>query len=212
VQATAYSTLSSGAVSTITVQNAGAGYTAGAPNVYIVNDARENAALGATATAGSGATATAVLANGQTVCAVVCTDHGNPITSGTVPTLSFSSGSAAATVLMNWGITTYSITAAGAGYGNSTNVFATAAGPAATAAAANTAGNDIGSLLVRQRTAQLWVATNSTGGVSTIQIIDGGMYVGLPTFTLTSQTIPTTAANIALTVGGFTDTFVCQQW
>ena len=211
VQATAYCTLSSGAVSTITVQNAGGGYTGGVPNVYLVNDARENASVGASVTAGSGATATATLANAQTVVAVLCSDHGSPITSNTVPTLTFSGGagsSAAATVLMNWGITTYSITAAGAGYGASTNVVASAAGPAASTAAASTAGPDIGTLLVRQRNANLWVATGSGGGVSTIQILDGGVYVGLPTFALYSSTIPTTVATIALTMGGFTDTFL----
>ena len=57
----------------------------------------------------------AKLTGAGTIAAVVCVDHGNPITSGTIPTLAFGSGAGAATVLMDWGITTYAIPGPGAG-------------------------------------------------------------------------------------------------
>lgn len=205
VQATAYSTLTSGVVSSVTVVNQGAGYSGGVPNVTLVNDVRD--------TTGSGATATAALVGSGTVAAVVCTDHGIPITSGTVPTLTFGSGSAAATVLMNWGITTYAATTPGAGYGTSIFVDLTAIGPAPPTAAANTAGPDIGQLLVRRRKATIWVPTNSTGGFTTGgEILDGGVYTGIPTPIYEYGTLPTTVGALALTMGGFVDTSLVSPW
>lgn len=205
VQASAYATLTSGVVSSITVVNQGAGYSGGVPNVILVNDVRD--------ITGSGATATAALVASGAVAAVVCTDHGNPITSGTVPTLTFGSGSAAATVLMNWGITTYAATTPGAGYGNSAFIDLTAVGPAEPTAAANTAGPDVNILMVRKRKASIWVPTNSTGGFTTGgEIVDGGVYIGVPTALYQSGTLPTTVGALTLTLGGFVDTSFISPW
>lgn len=202
VCATAFATLTAGVVSSITVTNEGAGYNGGTPLVYLVNDPRD--------TTGSGATATANLTGSGTVAALLCVDHGNPITSGTVPTLTFGSGSAAATVLMNWGITTYAVTAAGAGYGNTSFAVLTAAGPALVASPAYT-NPDIQDLLVRTRQAVIWVPTNSTGGfVTGGVIVDGGVYRGVPTPLFNANAAaaagPTTVGVLALTMGGFADT------
>lgn len=205
VQATGYATLSGTAVSTVTVTDQGGGYSGGVPNVTLVNDPRD--------TTGAGATATATMQGSGTVVAVLCTDHGNPITSGTIPTLTFGSGSAAATVVMNWGVSTISITTPGAGYGNSNFVWVTAIGPAATAAASNTAGVDIGANLVRQRKADIWVPTNATGGLSgTVQIIDGGVYDGIPVPIYLGNASPSTVAVVALTMGGFNDFCLIQPF
>ncbi len=203
VQATAYSTLTSGAVSSVTVTNQGAGYSAGVPTVYFVNDPRD--------TTGSGATATAALTGSGTVAAVVCTDHGNPITSGTVPVLTFGSGSAAATVLMNWGITTYAAGTAGAGYGTSAFIGLSAVGPALVASPAYT-NPDIQDNLVRVRRADVWVLTNSSGGLVTGGVInDGGVYRGTPTpvFSVGLAT-PTTVGVVTISMGGFTDHSLIQ--
>lgn len=207
IQATATSAISAGAVTTVTVINQGAGYT-GVPNVRFVNDIRD--------TAGSGANGTVVTTGTQTVVGVLCTDHGNPITSGTIPTLTFTGGggtSAAATVLMNWGITTYAASTPGAGYGTSATVWATAVGPTPPVGAAGYAGPDTGNLLVRQRNANLWIPTGTGGGLTTAGgIIDGGVYLGIPTAVVTAANgiAPTTAAVLALTMGGFTDTALIQ--
>lgn len=202
VCATAYATLTAGVVSSITMTNEGAGYSGGTPLVYLVNDPRD--------ATGSGATATAVLTGAGTVAAVLCVDHGNPITSGTVPSLSFGSGSAAATALMNWGITTYAVTTAGAGYGNSGFAILSAAGPALVSGPAYT-NPDIQDLLVRTRQAVIWVPTNSTGGfVIGGVIVDGGVYRGVPTPLFNANPAaaagPSTVGVLALTMGGFVDT------
>lgn len=204
VQATGYATLTSGAVTSITITNQGAGYSAGVPNIRLVNDVRD--------TVGGGASANAALTGANTVAAVLCLDHGNPITSGTVPTLTFGSGSAAATVLMNWGIQTYSVTTAGAGYGNSSFAELTAIGPALVASPAYT-NPDIQDGLVRARKADIWVPTNSTGGFTTGGVIqDGGIYRGIPTPLYLAAATPTTVGALALTMGGFTDTVFVQPF
>lgn len=201
VQATAYAVLSGTAVSSIVVTNQGAGYTNGTPNVWLVNDPRD--------TTGSGATASATISGAGTVAAVLCVDHGSPVGTS-VPTLTFGSGSAAATALMNWGITAYSVTTAGAGYGDSSFVTMTAAGPALVAAPAYT-NPDIQDNLVRVRAAEIWVPTNATGGLETGGVlVDGGVYRGVPTPLFISAGLVTTAAVVALTMGGFTDTSFLQ--
>ena len=207
IQATATCAISSGAVSTITIIDQGAGYLGGTPNVTLVNDPRD--------TTGSGATATVTLTGANTVAAVICLDHGNPITSGTVPTLTFGSGSAAATVLMNWGIQTYAVTTAGAGYGNSAIAGLTAMGPAGIASPAYTNPTSQQGL-VRVRNANIWVPTNSSGGftlaTNSNAIIDGGVYEGIPTPLYVSPTTPSTVGVLALTMGGFTDVSFVQPF
>lgn len=207
IQATGYATLTNSVVTSITITDQGAGYNGGVPNITLVNDPRD--------TTGAGAYALATLVGANTIAAVICTDHGNPITSGTVPTLTFGSGSAAATVLMNWGITTYAVTTAGAGYGNSITAELTAFGPAGVASPAYTNPTSQQSL-VRVRNANIWVPTNSTGGftlaTNSNAIIDGGVYEGIPTPSYAAQATPSTVGVLALTMGGFNDVSFIQPF
>jgi hypothetical protein len=206
VPATGYATLSGTTVSTITITNQGAGYSGGVPNIRLVTDPRD--------TTGSGAVATAALTGANTVAAVLCVDFGNPITSGTVPTLTFGSGSAAATALMNWGVQTYSVTTAGAGYGTSAYIGATGVGPTTVASPAYT-NPDIQDNYVRVRQANIWVPTNASGGLVTAGsvIVDGGVYRGIPT---PAYQLPlaaaTTVGALAFTMGGFNDTVFVQPF
>jgi hypothetical protein len=204
VQATAYATLSGAVVSSITVTDQGAGYSAGTPNIRLVTDPRD--------TTGGGALATLALTGAATVAAVLCVDHGVPIVSGTVPTLTFGSGAAAATALMNWGITTYAAGTPGAGYQNSAFVEISALGPAVVAPAYTNPA--IQQNIVRVRKASIWAPTGaSTGPVNTGgQIVDGGAYVGVPLPITTNGGLPTTVAVVTFTMGGFTDTSVVQPW
>jgi hypothetical protein len=100
IQATAYSTLTSGAVSAITLgatpigatTGGGAGYTV-APQITIVNDPREG--LNGVA-AGSGATAVCTLGTSTTLTGVVLIDPG--LFQASAPTVTVSSGSATVTL------------------------------------------------------------------------------------------------------------------
>ena len=112
VQASAVAVVSAGAISSVTVVNQGAGYTV-APTITVIPDARDTITTTAVLTVNS------TLAGSGTITAVTCTSGGTPQTS--VPTLSFSGGggaSAAATVVMCFACTGFSVAVNGAGYGN----------------------------------------------------------------------------------------------
>jgi hypothetical protein len=112
---------------------------------------------------------------------------------------------------MNWGITTYAATTPGAGYGTSSFVGLTAVGPAPPTPAAAITNPDMGIKLVRVRNANIWVPTNSGAGLAVGgQIVDGGVYTGVPIPIYLIATIPTTVGALGITLGGFTDTSFIQ--
>lgn len=128
LQATAYVTsLTAGTVpaAAIIVDNAGAGYTK-APTLYFTNDPRD--------TVGAGATATVVLTGTSTLTGIYPLTFGTATT--TLPTLSFAAGTAAATVIMNWCVTSFTVTTGGAG-------FVTAMSPLQGVTVGNTIGTSV---------------------------------------------------------------------
>ncbi len=174
VQATGHATISGGAVTAITVDDQGAGYT-NTPNIYLQNDPRD--------TAGNGATATCTLTGSGTVTALVVTDFGNAITSTAVPTLTFSGTStsgAAATANMNWSVLSYSATSVGGGY--SSTVLVTSIDTGFTATAGSTTNPTFTSNLVRTRPCRIKAPLTGTT-VTTVgqSVIDGGVFSGVPT-------------------------------
>lgn len=195
--AAGYSTISAGAVSSITVTQQGAGYQF-APVINLINDPRD--------TTGSGASATCTLTGAQTVTAVVVTNFGTaPVT--TVPTISFTGGGgsgAVATAIMDWTVTAYSATGAGAGYTAPVQVTAIGGQVAGTAANTNPAFDKQISTI---RNANIQAALSATGITPTgAIIIDGGRYQAAPTAMILSSYAPTTVATLALTMGGTNDT------
>lgn len=192
VQATAVATISNGAVATVTVVEQGAGYIY-PPNVTVINDPRD--------TSGNGAQLTAAITGAGTITAVICTNGGTPLTA--VPTLSFSAGSAAATVVMDWTITGVTITTAGAGFTASAGfVTATGAGGYVTAAPAYL-GSASAVNAQRYWPAVIAVPTNGSGAMSgTPAIIDGGRYQTTVTPAITSAQPPTTNGVLTYTYGG----------
>ena len=202
VPATGYCTLSGGAVSTVTVTDQGAGYNV-PPTVTFVNDPREGANGVAT---GSGAAAVTVLTGAGTVTALVCLDHGTGGQTAIV-TVTAASGSAAATVVMCWSITAYTVssTTAGSGYATPVIISAYDTAPAQTTNTNPT----ISSSLVREREARIVGAITGTALTATGQVVkDGGVYAAQPTLYAYGfiQGAGAVQAVLAATMGGNTDT------
>ena len=176
VAATAYSTISGGIVTSVTVTDQGAGFSSGVPLVALVNDPRD--------TAGSGATAVATLTGSGTVGALLCTDFGTPSgisTSGTLPTITFTGGgystTAAAVPIMAWSATSYTLTSAGVGYtgGAVIQAYALASG---TATYTNPTIQKTG---VRLRPCVINANVSSGGALQTGgSVYDGGIFAQSP--------------------------------
>lgn len=203
ISAAGYATISGGVVTSVTVTNQGAGYTY-PPTINFINDPRD--------TTGAGASATASLTGSGGVTAVLCNNHGNPLTA--VPTLSFSGGGgsgAAATAIMNFALTGYSVTTAGAGYTAAAGNVTVSATPAPTAGSAvyTNPSSQVG--LVKLRPAIILAPASGAGAITAtgLMVIDGGSYEAVPatgSVTILGGTnIITTAAVLALTVGGLND-------
>src|SRR5574340_525720 len=196
IQATAYSTISGGAVTSVTVVDQGAGYTQ-APTVTFVNDPRDTTSVNAVAT-------TALTGSG-TITGLVCIDHGNAVTS--LPTLSFTGGggsNAAATTIMCWSITAYTVTSAGSGYFSPTEVSALDNFPSTSPAYTNVSTQKN---LVRHRKASITAGIASSGVTTAGAVItDGGIYTAtaLPFINFGLAT-PASYANLGVTMGGQSD-------
>jgi len=199
VRAAGTITITSGTISAVTITEQGAGYTL-PPNPVVINDYRD--------TVGANGAVSVAITGAGTVTAVLVNNHGNPITSGTVPTLSFSSGAAAATAVMDWCVTSASITTAGSGYTNAAgSIMVTGAGGAATATPALT-GTDVNVNFSRWRPANIQVTTTGAGALSAIaQIVDPGRYQAVPTPAVdAAQNSPSAAGVFTLTMGGVSGT------
>lgn len=204
IQATGYCTIAAGVVTSVTVTDQGAGYSA-PPTISFINDPREGQNG---TTVGSGASAVATLTGAGTVTAVICLDHG---TGGqtAVPTLTFGSGSAAATVIMCWSITAYMVSATTAGSGYVAPVLISAYGgfPATSPAYTNVTTQ---SQLVKGRNASILAALSTGAITATGQTVnDGGVYPGAPTVYVQSSNVfgagAVAAVFTAPTMGGQID-------
>lgn len=207
-QATATSAITSAAVSSVTINNQGAGYVS-VPNIYFINDPRD--------TTGAGATAVATLTGAGTVTQLIMTNQGTPATSS-LPTIAFSSGSAAASVIMVRSIGGIGLTNQGSGYTG--NVLIQAYGNGLTGSANVLTNPRWTSNLVRNRAASLQVGVNAATNLTTagISLFDGGIFAGSgPTAFIIGQLSPTfSAASVTyaavptFTWANVTDTILLQ--
>lgn len=204
VQATGHCAISAGAVTTVTVDDQGAGYTVN-PTITFINDPREgqnNVAIG------SGAAAVATTTGAQTVGAIVVLDHGNPVTS--LPTITPSGGGgtgAAATPIMCWALTAYTVSTSGTGYTGTVEVTGLGGFPSGVAAYTNPT---IQSNLLRGRKASILAALATTFANITATgqtVYDGGIYPGVPSAQIFANSPITTAATLGFSVGGVNDTY-----
>lgn len=206
VQATAVAVVSGGVITSVTVIDQGAGYTS-APRITVIPDPRDTITTEAALT-------TTVVTTG-TITAVICTDHGTPLTA--VPTLSFSGGggsSAAATAVMCFTATGFTITNAGAAYGAAVPVLIQVADGRITTAAGTVVNPSMGVGLLNPRTGSAIVTSESGGTIAATPVIqDGGLYSKVPTafFTGSASTPATTNAVATVTVGGVNDVVILQS-
>ena len=203
VGATAYATISGAVVTSITVTDQGAGFSAGTPQVNITNDPRD--------TTGSGAAAVANMAGSGAVIAVLVTNHGNTTnisTAGVLPTITISGGGgsgATAQAIMDWTVTGIASVTSGSGY--PTNVVVT--GFCQTSGTAAYTNPSIQSNLLRE--SQAWVAVTTSGGqlTATSVVYAPGAYPGNPSAYVLAGVAGSGAVVGAavFTVGGTNDNF-----
>ena len=206
IQATGYAVLTSGVVSSIVVTDQGGGYV-DPPTVTLTNDPREG--LNNT-TIGSGATAYSTLTGAQTITGILVLDHGNPVTA--LPTITISGGggaSGAATPIMCWAITAYTVTASGTGYTGTVEVTGLGGFPSGNAAYTNPTTQ---SNILRTRRASILAGLTTTFANITATgqtVYDGGIYPGVPSALVISQTSITAAglASLGFSVGGVNDCY-----
>lgn len=186
-QATGTSAITSAAVSSVTVNNQGAGYT-NVPNIYFINDPRD--------TTGVGASAVATLTGAGTVTQLIVTNQGTPASTG-LPTISFSTGSAAATPIMVRSIGGIGLTNAGSGYTG--NVLIQAYGNGLTGSTNVLTNPKWTTGLVRTRVAsiQAGVTTSTALTSAGTSVFDGGIFAGTgPTAFVMGALLPFTGVTV----------------
>jgi hypothetical protein len=213
IRATAIAVISAAAISSVTVINAGAGYTS-APKITIVRDPRD------TGTTNGVLTVNATLAGSGTLTALYPTDFGTAAQTS-VPTLSFSGGggsNAAATVMMNFSVTAYTVSNGGAVYGNAQpTLVVSGSGVAADSTAGGFVMPLLGKGVCKQRNCMFSNSSTAGGAVQAAGqvIVDGGWgFTRIPDLYVQysgTAALPTTTAIVAATVGGNTDTLYLQR-
>lgn len=200
VQATGIAVLSGTTIGSITVNNQGAGYGS-APAITIIPNPLDPAVVTGGITP---AAATCTLSGAGSVTAVVVTDPGTPQTA--VPTIIFSTGSAAGTAVMDFVVTGYSATAAGSGLAAASIITTITSGTAGTPAWTNPAINQP----IGFRPA--WMLATVSGGTlvapAASTIVDGGHAQAVPSVVVIGGYAGsgTVAATANASVGGVTDT------
>jgi hypothetical protein len=218
VQATAHTTLSGGAVNTIVVDNQGAGYTS-PPLATFVTDPNDTGS----AINGAGASVqntpnsmTLSLTGAGTIAAVVMTNPGLPQTA--VPTLAFAGGggtAAAATAVMNFSVTGYTVSSGGTGVPAGTALISTGGIVAATPIHVNPS---IEAGLILPRQAKIVPALSGgaivpSGTTPPLAVEDWGIgFSAIPNLAILSGSgTETTGATVAATVGGNLDIIYIQS-
>lgn len=206
--------LTNGAVSSITITDQGAGYGLGptavgaslnAPTItFVTNPEDPNLPENGGTVNIVAATATLALDpnSAGTVNAVIIGAPGTPLTA--VPTLTFSSGAAAATAIMAFTVTAQTVSG-GSGYPNLSG-YTTTGGSLTSATAYLSSFNNF---LAIPRPA-LGTVTASGGVLSSVTIQDGGTFQAVPSPIILQNGTVSTGTIATPTVGGVTDNILMQ--
>jgi hypothetical protein len=201
VPAVAYAALTSGSVSAVTFDDVGAGYLFAPTAVLVPSPYDTNFA---TITP-----ATIVLAlNPATtgaITAALCTNFGAPLATISALTLTAAGGAGTGATITPQVLQTVlsaSVVAGGAGFGTvGAPPFVTTVGGGATSVAAiSNPSIDFSGFVPRP--AILNAVTNAGGTITTVTVVDGGMFISAPTAVVASGgTLPTTLSSITLVTG-----------
>ena len=212
IQATAYAVITSGTVSSVSLQDFGAGYISAPTALIIPNPADPNYGTITTASI------TLVLnaAQSTAITGALLTNNGAPITSsltGLTLTATGGAGSGATlAALVMQCITAATVTAGGGGWGNAAEppVVTTAGGYYNGAASVNP--NPMVELTkFRARPGVITVTASGAGLISAPVVQDPGLFVSTPSAVIIpGGALPTTLASVTLTLGGFQDTILLQ--
>jgi hypothetical protein len=207
VQATGYTTITSGTVSGVTLDNVGAGYLSTPTVVVVPSPFDPNLAAGITQ-------ASVVLTRIGTgsISAILCLNPGASVaTSGVSLTIAGAGGSGAtATAVQMLEMVGGTSVAAGAGFTSGVAGFSTIGGiPTATAVVTNPL---IEGRAFVPRPAQALLAMVGGSFTSVSAIYDGGLFLGTPSSIISQSggAIPTTAASVTATLGAGPGTFRLQ--
>lgn len=210
IQATAYASLTSGTVSSVSLVNFGAGYTT-APTAVIMpspTDPNFNSITQATVVFVLEA------AKADAITGALCTNSGAPLATISALTLTAAGGAgtgATITPVVMQTVASAAATAGGGGWGNAAApaaVTTTGGLPASVSAITNPA-VELTSYIPRQ--AQITTTTSAAGAISAPVVVDGGLFVGTPTAVIIGGgTLPTTLASISLTMGSANTTVLLQ--
>ena len=210
VQATGYAVMSSGALSSITMVNPGAGYTS-APTITILPNSQEpNNVTTAVATA-------AISGSAGTVTALLCTNVGAVVSA--LPTLTISaptSGTTATAVVIGcFTATSVALSGtAGAGYGASLPYQVDIIGGKNASTPATYNNPSVSTSIFNTRKGNAGIVTSAAGGGianATLVITDGGLFQTFAgpvpiIYGSAATAAPTTAVAFTTAFGGVTDT------
>lgn len=196
IQATATCTISGGGVNAVTITNQGAGYSS-APALTFVNDLRD--------TAGASASWTLTLTGSGSLTALYPSNNGSALTAA--PTFTFSPASTtAATAVMNFSVTGYTVSTAGTTYTAPVMVGAGVTIVGGTSILTNPAST---TNLTLPRPCRIQAALGTTTVTATGLIVEdpGSGIQTIPSAVISTGSYPALAnsAALVLTVGGVSD-------
>lgn len=210
IAATAHATLTGTSVTTVTLDNIGAGYTSVPTAVIVPSPFDPNVATITNATI----TLIAVAANVGKITGALCTNNGAPLATISALTLTPAGGAgtgATITPQVLQTVTSASVVAGGAGWGvvaSPAKVMSVGGFSTASEAIVNPS-VDLTGFRVRQ--IEALGTTNAGGTITAVTINDHGLFLNVPTAAVASGgTLPTTLASITFATGSAFATVLLQ--
>lgn len=212
IPATGHVVLTSGSVTSVVLDNVGAGYISAPQAVILPSQFDPN--FGTTSITPASVTLVLNAALSGAITGALMKNQGASLATLSALTLTAAGGAGTGATLnpvVCQAVVSASVVAGGGGWGNATN-------PAAVQTTGGTSGftSAIGNPAVeltnaRPRQALIGVTTSGAGALSAPVVIDSGLFYGTPTPVIVpGGTLPTTLASIALTMGGVVDTVLLQ--